>query len=153
MLFWVFWAGWPHQSKKTVSTYWRLWCFLACKKSTAFLTSFLRYRKDIINFSGKIFAENLDVYQHAKDKLHRSLLSWDTAKKLHGCYFEYFRHAWLHPSDVTAPTFWILWSLSQQKSTLSLTSFSRYCRDFANLLFWVLWAKLAIFTKIDSIKL
>ena len=74
-----------------------------------------------------------------------SLLSWDIAKILHSCYFEYFRHAWLHPSDMTVPKYilWILWSLSLQKLTLSLAFFSRYCKDFANLLFWVLWARLS----------
>ena len=50
--FWVFWACWSHQSKMIVSTYGKLWCFPASKKSTAFLTSFLRYYKDIIKFSG-----------------------------------------------------------------------------------------------------
>ena len=48
-----------------------------------------------------------------------------------------------HQIWMTVPTLWILWSLSLQKSTLSLTSFSRYSKDFANLLFWVLWARLA----------
>ena len=98
-------------------------------------------------------AENLDVYQHAKNKLHRSLLSWDITKILARCYFEYLRHAWLHPSDMTVPAFWILWSLSLQKSTLYVTFFSRYCKNFANLLFRVLWARLIIFTNIDSINL
>ena len=100
-----------------------------------------------------LLAENLDVYQHAKNQLHHLLLSWDIAKILHSCYFEYFRHAWLHLSDMTVPTFWILWSSSLQKSTLSFTSFSRYCKDFANLLFRVLWTRLAILTNIDSINL
>ena len=101
----------------------------------------------------KKVVSTLDVYQHTKNQLHRSLLPWDIANILHSCYFEYFRHAWLHPSDMIVPTFWILWSLSLQKPTLSLTSFSRYCKDFANLLFRVLWARLAIFTNIDSINL
>ena len=93
------------------------------------------------------------VYQHAKNQLHCSLFSWDISKILHSSYFEYFRHAWLHPSDMTVPTFWILWNLSLQKSTLSLTSSSRYWKDFANLLFRALWARLAILTNIDNINL
>ena len=94
---------------------------------------------------------NLDVYQHAKNQLHFSLLSSEILEILHSCYFEYFQDAWLHPSDVAVPTFWILWSLSLKKSTLSLTSFLRYCKDFVNLLFRVLWERLAILTNIDSI--
>ena len=86
-----------------------------------------------------------------KSTSHRSLLSWDIAKILHRGYFVYFRHAWLHPSDITLPTFWILWSFSLQKSTLSSTSFSRYYKDFANLLLRVLWARLAILTNINSV--
>ena len=86
----------------------------------------------------------------AKNQLHRSQLSWDIAKLLHSCYVEYFRHAWLHPSDMAVPTFWMLWNLSLQKSALSLTSFSRCCNDFENLLFWVLWARLAILILIVS---
>ena len=97
--------------------------------------------------------KNLDLYQHAKNQLHHLLLFWDIAKILHSCYFEYFRHAWLHESDMIVPTFWIFWSLSLQKSTFSLTSFSRYCKDFGNLLFQVLWARRAIFSNIDSINL
>ena len=29
----------------------------------------------------------------------------DIANVLHSCYFEYFRHAWVYPSDITVPTF------------------------------------------------
>ena len=39
------------------------------------------------------------------------------------------------------------------ENTLSLISFSRYCKDFANLLFQVLWVRLAILTNIDNINL
>ena len=131
--------------KKGVSTcrkFWclsacrKFWCLSVCKKSTSSLTTFLRYCKDIAC-----------------------------------CYFEYFRHAWLHPSNMIMTTFLILWCLSVQKptspfeffgrewqystiliastcrkvclsqckkSTLCLPSFLRYCKDIANLLFWVL---------------
>ena len=40
-----------------------------------------------------------------------------------------------------------------KKSPSSLNSFLRYSKDFANLLFWVIWAGLAMPTKINSIKL
>ena len=43
---------WPRQSKMIVSTYGKLCCSSACKKSTSFLTSFLRYHKDTANLSG-----------------------------------------------------------------------------------------------------
>ena len=36
-----------------------------------------------------------------------------------------------------------------KKSTSYLTSFLRYCRDFANLSFWVIWAGLAVTSKND----
>ena len=51
-----------------------------------------------------LLAENLDVYQHAKNQLHHLLISWDIGKILHSCYFEYFRHAQLHPSDMNDST-------------------------------------------------
>ena len=38
-----------------------------------------------------------------------------------------------------------------KKTNLSLTSVLKYCRDFANLLFWVMWAGLAMPTKINGI--
>ena len=42
-----------------------------------------------------------------------------------------------------------LWCLSAcKKSTSSLTSFLRYCKDIANLLFWELWECLTIPIKI-----
>ena len=42
-----------------------------------------------------------------------------------------------------------LWCLSAcKKSTSSLTSFLRYCKDIANLLFWELWEYLTISIKI-----
>ena len=40
-----------------------------------------------------------------------------------------------------------------KKSTLSFTSFLRYCREIANFLFWVIWACLATHIKNDSITL
>ena len=37
-----------------------------------------------------------------------------------------------------------------KKSTSSPTSFLRYCKDFANLLFWIIWTGLAMPTKIKG---
>ena len=86
-----------------------------------------------------------------KKSISSSLFSWD--KILHSCYFEHFKHTWLHPSALIVPIFWIIWCLSTQKWTLSITSSSRYCKDFENLLFWVIWARPATLTNIDSINL
>ena len=44
-------------------------------------------------------AKDFYVYQHIKQQLHNSFLSWYIAKTLHICYFEDFRHAWPHPSE------------------------------------------------------
>ena len=131
--------------KKGVSTCRKFWCLSARKKSTSSLTTFLRYYKDVAR-----------------------------------CYFDYFRHIWLHPSNMIVPTFSILWCLSVQKSTSSfeyfghewrystiliattcwkvclsaykkstscLPSLLKYCKDIANLLFWELWAYMAMATK------
>ena len=65
------------------------------------------------------------IYQHAKDQLHKSILLWDVAKTLWNC---------------------------EANCTLSLTSFLKYCKDFGNL-FWVIWAGLAMPTKINGIDL
>ena len=40
-----------------------------------------------------------------------------------------------------------------KKSTLSFAFFLRYCNNITNLLFWVLWAYLAIHKQSDAIKL
>ena len=41
---------------------------------------------------------------------------------------------------------------SCKKSTSSLTSFLKYCREIANLLFWVIWACLAQITQLIASK-
>ena len=41
--------------------------------------------------------------------------------------------------------------ICSKKSTSSFIFFLKYCKDFANLLFWVLWAWLALPTKTDSV--
>ena len=53
------------------------------------------------------------------------------------CYFEYFENAWCLSAC--------------KKSTSSLTSFLRYCKNIANLLFWKLWECLTIPIKNHSI--
>ena len=66
---------------------------------------------------------------------------------LYTCYFEYFRYGRPHPQEMTVSIYGKLW----WSSTSSLTSFLRYCRDFANLPFWVIWAGLAMTSKNDTI--
>ena len=36
---------------------------------------------------------NFDVYLHAKNELHPSLIFWDIVKMLQTCHFEYFENA------------------------------------------------------------
>ena len=52
-----------------------------------------------------------------------------------------YLRACLHKHDCTGP---IGKPDACKKSTASLTSFLRSCREIANLLFWVIWACLAI---------
>ena len=100
-------------------------------------------KKNSINFQKTLMLINMQ-----KINFITNLWAWDTAKILYTCYFEYFGNAWLRPSNVIVLTCRKLWCLSAQKVNSSLTSFLRYCKDFANLLFLVLWAWLAISTKI-----
>ena len=78
----------------------------------------------------------------------------NNAKILQTCYFGYFGHDQPCPPKFIIPTCRKVWYLSVcQKSTSSLPSFLRYCNDIANLLFWVLWACLAMATKNVDINL
>ena len=56
-------------------------------------------------------------------------------------------------SRVTVLIYRKLWWSLCKKSISSLTSFLGYCKDFANFLFWVIWAALAMPTKINGINL
>ena len=82
-------------------------------------------------------------------------------KNIANCYFEYFENAWSCPSimvistcrmidtKVLKSTYIKLWCLCTcKKLTSSITSFLRYCKDIANLLFWELWECLTIPIKI-----
>ena len=82
--------------------------------------------------SVKTHVKDFHVYQYAKHQLHNSIISWDITKTLHTCYFEYFRHAWPHPSKLIASIYRNLWCSLHKISTSSLTSYLRYCKDFAN---------------------
>ena len=69
----------------------------------------------------------------------------DIVKTLQTCYFGNFGNAWPFPSKIIVSTCRKLSHLFACKiSTSSLTSFLWYCKERANLLFWVIWACLAI---------
>ena len=65
-------------------------------------------------------------------------------------YFEYFSVAKLTSSKKTVSIYRKLGCSLHKKSTSSLFSFLRYCKYFANLLFRVTWAGLAMLIKIDA---
>ena len=87
----------------------------AVKSLTSFLIPILRYHKETANLPRylehclaksikKILTTSkkdmLTSMQNINFITQFSILSWDTAKTLHNCYFQYFRHAWLHPSKM-----------------------------------------------------
>ena len=76
-----------------------------------------------------------------KNQLHPFLPFGDIAKILQTCCFGYFGHAWLWPIKTILSACWKLWCQCLcKKSCLYLTSFLKYYKDIANLLFRVLWA-------------
>ena len=100
-------------------------CLSACKIWTPFLTSFLRYCKDIANLLLRELWECL-IFNNDSITLHETLML-----------------------EVLKSTCRKLWCLSaSKKSTSSLTSFLRYYKDIANLQFWELWGCLVIPIKI-----
>ena len=68
------------------------------------------------------------------------------------CYFGKFKHAWPHTPKMIIAIWRNLWHLSVRKRSLSSFMLSlRYYKDIVNLLFWVLWACLAVQTQRDTI--
>ena len=68
------------------------------------------------------------------------------------CYFGKFKHAWPHTPKMIIAIWRNLWHLSVRKrSTSSFMLSLRYYKDIVNLLFWVLWACLAMQTQCDTI--
>ena len=117
-IFWVFWKCLTFSIKKDNTNLYKLWCLSAYKKWSTFLTSFLRYFKNIANLLLWVLWEclspcsklwcpnwwnqlvgNFDVYLHAK-KLHLQFLFWDIVKALQTCYFGNFGNAWPSPSKL-----------------------------------------------------
>ena len=90
---------------------------------------------------------NFDVYLHAKNPLHLLLLFWDIVKMLQTCYFGNFGNVWPSPSKIIVSICRKLpCLLAHKKSTSSSTFFLTYCKEIANLLFWVIWTCLATHT-------
>ena len=84
-----------------------------------------------------LICPKIQLYTHFFLKYHK-----DFAKT---CYFGYFGNAWPCRARFIGSTCRKVWSLSAcKKSTSSLPSFWRYCKNVTNLLFWVLWAYLAM---------
>ena len=67
--------------------------------------------------------------------------------------FGYFEHDWPYPPKLIASTCRKVCLSACKKSTLSLLYFLRYCKDLVKLLFWVVWACLAMTTKNDNMSL
>ena len=129
----------------------KTWCLLACKKLTSSLTSFLRYHKDIANLSNYL-VENFDAHQHTQNQLlSHSVLSWDNVKVLHTCYFEYFMHVWSYLANMIVLIVEMVDVSLHKEWILSLTCSLKYCKEWGNLIFWVLWMWVTMLIKIDSI--
>ena len=94
------------------------------------------------------------LFMHAKSQLGISHFFWDIAKTLQSCYFGKFGNTWPSPSKIILSIFRKLsWLSACKNSPSSLTSFLRYCKEIANLLFYVLWACLASHTQSGTINL
>ena len=70
-------------------------------------------------------------------------------KVLQTCYFGYFNHVCLWPVKTILPACRNLYLHAKNH----IYSFLKYYKDITNLLFWVLWASLAMPTKSNSTKL
>ena len=101
----------------------KLWCLYTWKKWTGFLTSFLRYCKRITILLLWVLWEYLIMpINNNNTTLQEALMT-----------------------KMLKSTYWKLWCSSAcKKSTLSLASFLRYCKDIANLLLWEPWQCLNI---------
>ena len=132
----------------------------AVKSPTSFLSSFLTCYKDIINYPGYFghawpTPSTLIVSTFMFIRMQNiHFITWDIAKTLHTCYFKYFKHVWPYPLKMLASIYRKPWCSSAHKSNfIPHSSFLRYQKDFPNLLFWVIWACLAMPTKINNTNL
>ena len=116
---------------------WRnLWCWTACKKSTAYFTISLRYCKVLQTYC---FGHFENVWRHTPKGILsscRKLSCLSTDKKIEILqryahfflwFFGYFGHTWLHTSKMIVSTCRRLWCLSASlKHISSFTSFLRH---------------------------
>ena len=110
----------------------KFWCLSACKKWTPSLPPFLRYCKDISNLLLLVLWECLILPINSVNVTLQEMIM----------------------PRILKSTYRKLLCLYECKiSTSSLTSFMRYCKDIANLLFWEIWQCLTIPIKNHSINL
>ena len=116
----------------------KLWCLSAYKNSTASLNTFLRYCKDIVNLLYWELWKCLAILikNHNINLLETFMLFFINK-------INFITHFFLTIVSV----WWNVWCLSaRRKLTLPLTVFLRYCKNIANLLFWIFWVSLATYT-------
>ena len=109
--------AWAHTPKMIVSIWRNLWCLSSGKKSTSSFTFCLRYCIDIANLlfwvlwvclatdtqSDTINLKKTSAFIFIqKSQLHPPHFSGNIAKIMQTSYFEYFGHAWLRTSKLTA---------------------------------------------------
>ena len=116
-IFWILWICLVDSIKDNKFNLLKLWCLSAWKKWTAFLTSFLRYCKGITTLLlWVLWGYFIMPNNNNNTTLQEALMT-----------------------KVLKSTYRKLWSLSAcKKSTSSLASFLRYCKDIVNLLLWEL---------------
>ena len=97
------------------------------------------------------FRGNFHAYLYEENQLHHSFLSWHITTKKRTCYYRWFGYTWPHTPKILVSIWRNLRCSSASKKLPSLFAFSlRYCKNTANLLFW-LWAWLATHTQNDKI--
>ena len=99
-------------------------------KTKKFLNSFMKYHTlrmldQTYDKRWSQFLENYDTYQYAKN----NFITYLFLEILH-TYFEYFRFAWSHPSNMIVSTCRKLWFLSAPKSNFILHLFFETLQRF-----------------------
>ena len=132
------------------------------KKPTLSLTSFIRYCKGIANLLFWVVCACIHThtsqnlwYLFAGDKTNSSFtFSLRYCKDIANLFLRYFGHNWLRRLKVILSTCWkLLCLLAGKKINLVPHVFLEILQRYANFLFWVLWAYLAMQTQNDSINL
>ena len=95
-------------------------------------------KKDIINLLKKFGLSTCKKINFI------TLFSWDIAKILHSCCFEYFRYTW------PRPTLMFIYTKNQLRPSILSWDISKILQSFS---FWVLWVWLTMPSKTDGINL